>query len=80
MNLLRNKIESTMKSGAKSPFISLASILYMISLGYGGIQKLREMLYGKNILKSRRLPCKVVSIGNIAVGGTGKTPMTMQGV
>jgi tetraacyldisaccharide 4'-kinase len=77
MNLLRNKIESTMKCGAKSPIISLASILYMISLGYGGIQKLRGMLYGKNILKSRRLPCKVVSIGNIAVGGTGKTPMTI---
>ena len=66
-----------MKCGAKSPIISLASILYMISLGYGGIQKLRGMLYGKNILKSRRLPCKVVSIGNIAVGGTGKTPMTI---
>jgi tetraacyldisaccharide 4'-kinase len=77
MNLIKTKIESTMKGGAKSPIISLASILYMISLGYGGIQKLRGMLYGKNILDSRRLPCKVVSIGNIVVGGTGKTPMTI---
>jgi len=77
MNLLRNKIESTIKGGAEAPTVSLATILYMISLGYGGIQKLRSMLYGKNILKSRRLPCKVVSIGNIAVGGTGKTPMTI---
>jgi len=66
-----------MKGGAETPIVSLASILYMVSLGYGGIQKLRWMLYGKNILKSRRLPCKVVSIGNIAVGGTGKTPMTI---
>jgi tetraacyldisaccharide 4'-kinase len=49
----------------------------VVSLGYGGIQKLRGVLYGKNILKPRRLPCKVVSIGNIAVGGTGKTPMTI---
>jgi tetraacyldisaccharide 4'-kinase len=66
-----------MNFGAKTPIISLASILYMISLGYGGIQKLRGMLYGKNIFESHRLPCKVVSIGNIAVGGTGKTPMTI---
>ncbi|MGD8763328.1 MAG: tetraacyldisaccharide 4'-kinase [Desulfobacteraceae bacterium] len=77
MGLLRNKIESTMKGGTETPIVSFASILYMISIGYGGIQRLRGMLYGKNILKSRRLPCKVVSIGNIAVGGTGKTPMTI---
>ena len=77
MNLIKTKIESTMRSGAETPIVSLASILYMLSLGYGGIQKLRGMLYGKDILKSRRLPSKVVSIGNIAVGGTGKTPMTI---
>jgi tetraacyldisaccharide 4'-kinase len=76
MNLFRNKIVFTMKAGTETPAFSLASILYIISLGYGGIQKLRGMLYGKSILKSHRLPCKVVSIGNIVVGGTGKTPMT----
>ncbi len=66
-----------MKGGAETPIISLASILYMMSLGYGGIQKLRGLFYRKNVFKPRRLPCKVVSIGNITVGGTGKTPMTI---
>ncbi|MEJ2659013.1 MAG: tetraacyldisaccharide 4'-kinase [Desulfobacterales bacterium] len=29
------------------------------------------------MLKSKRLPCFIISIGNIVVGGTGKTPITM---
>ena len=37
---------------------------------------LREFFYRKGIFQSHRLPCKVISIGNITVGGTGKTPAT----
>ncbi|MEE8553524.1 MAG: tetraacyldisaccharide 4'-kinase [Desulfobacterales bacterium] len=51
--------------------------LFAISIVYGGLVKLREALYKKGVLQSKRLPCPVVSIGNIAVGGTGKTPMTV---
>ncbi|UCF90713.1 MAG: tetraacyldisaccharide 4'-kinase [Desulfobacterales bacterium] len=55
----------------------LAALLQLVSFGYGGLQHLRAALYRRRILASHKLPCKVISIGNITVGGTGKTPMTI---
>jgi tetraacyldisaccharide 4'-kinase len=50
------------------------SPLYVISSIYGWGVRARLFLYGTGLLKGSRLPCKVISVGNITLGGTGKTP------
>ena len=51
--------------------------LYLLSLPYGGAVQARSLFYSLGLLKTRTLPCPVISIGNITVGGTGKTPLVM---
>ncbi len=54
----------------------LILILAPFSLLYSFVQRLRALFYKTGRLKSKRLPRPVISIGNITVGGTGKTPVT----
>ena len=42
---------------------------------YAGIIALRNSLFEKNIFKSKQVDAKVISVGNITVGGSGKTPV-----
>lgn len=56
---------------------SLESCLTLFSKGYGLSVAFHQHLYQKGVLKRRRLPCPVVSIGNIVAGGSGKTPMAV---
>jgi tetraacyldisaccharide 4'-kinase len=51
-------------------------ILYPFSLVYGAITGIRNFLYDVGILPSTEFRTPVICIGNITVGGTGKTPHT----
>ncbi|MBA2586105.1 MAG: tetraacyldisaccharide 4'-kinase, partial [Chthoniobacterales bacterium] len=53
----------------------LRVILHGLSFIYERIVQLRLFLYRRRVLRERTLGCLVVSIGNLTVGGTGKTPI-----
>ena len=53
----------------------LRGILYALSFIYDRVVQLRLYLYRKRVFRERTLGCLVISIGNLTVGGTGKTPI-----
>ena len=50
-------------------------ILMPFSFIYGGIIFVRNKLFDKNILRSATFDFPLICVGNLAVGGTGKTPL-----
>src|SRR5258706_6593486 len=54
---------------------SFRYILFPLSVVYGSIIRFRNFLFDKNILKSSAFNFTIICVGNLAVGGTGKSPM-----
>jgi tetraacyldisaccharide 4'-kinase len=55
-------------------YIKINSWLHPLSWIYGVVVGLRNFLFDVGMLKSRAFDVPVISVGNITVGGTGKTP------
>jgi tetraacyldisaccharide 4'-kinase len=55
----------------------LRALLWPLSVLYGVIVRVKVWLYANKWFKQKRLNARVISVGNLTVGGTGKTPMVI---
>lgn len=55
-------------------FIKIHKSLLPLSFIYGTVVRLRNLLFEMGILKSKSFTMPVISVGNITIGGAGKTP------
>ncbi|MFZ4396585.1 MAG: tetraacyldisaccharide 4'-kinase [Kiritimatiellia bacterium] len=55
--------------------LSLMAVLRYLSHAYRSVVELRLWLYRQGLLRHHTLGCQVIGIGNLTVGGTGKTPV-----
>ena len=55
----------------------LRLLLRILAIGYSLVVQLRNFLYFKGLLKVHKVDAAVFCIGNITVGGTGKTPLVV---
>ena len=53
---------------------AIRGTLWLAALGYAAGVRLRNLGYDLGFMRAQRLSCRVVCVGNLTVGGTGKTP------
>ncbi len=69
-------IEDLMYGRKRSFFIG--AILRVLSILYGIVVRVRNTLYSVSLFRQKRMQQRVLSVGNITLGGTGKTPAVMK--
>ena len=73
MMTLRRRFEAVLDD--PSPW--MLPVLVPLSLLYRGLAALHSGLYRSGLLKTKSLPVPVISVGNLTLGGGGKTPLVM---
>ena len=79
MKIKMQKLIKDIMYGRRKDAVTLPMrvVLRFLAAGYGVITGVRNFLYNRRILKALEVPCRVISVGNIIMGGTGKTPVTI---
>ena len=60
-----------------TPPLLLRAGLCILEVVYAACTTFRNFLYDRSFIRTKNIPCRVISIGNITVGGTGKTPVVI---
>src|SRR5437773_3706504 len=71
------RAERLLAIGDRTPGGALLAPLIPLSHLYGFAMRARAALYAQGLLRQQILPCRVISVGNLTVGGTGKTPVVI---
>lgn len=79
INMLSRKLERIIWGKDKSAFGIIARMfLSPLSTCYGAIGRARAKLFKHGVIPSYRAPVTVISVGNLVLGGTGKTPLVIE--
>lgn len=65
-----------LQQGWRQPGV-LNWLLLPVSWWYGGLMRLRQWAYQRGLCRQHELAAAVVVVGNLSVGGTGKTPLVI---
>ena len=76
VNMLKTYLYNLVKQ-ERSNFIGsiIKFFLLLLSYVYYLVIEIRRRLYSCGLFRTSKLDCKVISVGNITLGGTGKTPL-----
>lgn len=74
MGRLTRAVEATWTRGDAG---GLGLALRALAAPYGAAMAIRNRAFDRGWLPARRVPARVVSVGNLVVGGSGKTPLAL---